>query len=202
MKEADTWDRMILTMELIRRMRAAQHQSLGRTLLVKMLYLIQHHVRVVGMGFNYKRKDYGPYASELRYEVENALKDQEWSQVSEDGKQVQYELLEKADDETVQAYFDSSWGDVGDQIDEIVSCFRQFDTERAEIVATLYAAWNDLKILGRPHDEEAIIREVRENWHPRKQEIDESRWRKALHWMKNEGLVPAGFGEPTIEEER
>jgi type I restriction enzyme S subunit len=199
-KGADTWDRMILTLELIRRMRAAQHQSLGRTLLVKMLYLIQHHVWVTGMGFNYKRKDYGPYASELRYKVENALQNQGWIRVSEDGERVHYELLEQADDDTVQAYFESSWGDVEDQIDEIVSYFQQFDAERAEIVATLYAAWNDLKILGRPHDEEAIIREVRENWHPRKQEIDESRWRKALHWMKDEGLVPTGFGEATIEE--
>jgi type I restriction enzyme S subunit len=192
---------MILTMELIRRMRAARHRSLGRTLLVKMLYLIQHHVQVTGMGFDYKRKDYGPYARELRYNVENALQDQGWIQVSEDGEQVDYALLAKADDETVQAYFGSSWGDVGDQIDEIVSYFHQFDAERAEIVTTLYAAWNDLKILGRPHDEEAIIREVRENWHPRKQEIDESRWRKALHWMEDEGLVPTGFGEPTIEDE-
>lgn len=200
-KEANTWGRMILTLELIRRMRSAQHQSLGRTLLVKMLYLIQHHVRVAGMGFNFKRKDYGPYASELRYKVESALQDQGWIQVSGNGEQVQYELLEKADDETVQAYFESSWGDVGDQIDEIVSYFHQFDAERAEIVATLYAAWNDLKILGRPHEEEAIIREVRENWHPRKQETDESRWRKALHWMEDEGLVPTGFGEPTIEDE-
>jgi hypothetical protein len=82
------------------------------------------------------------------------------------------------------------------------SSFHQFDAERAEIVATLYAAWNDLKILGRPHDEEAIIREVRENWHPRKREIDESRWRSTLHWMKDEGLIPTGFGEPTIEEEK
>ncbi len=201
MKEADTWDRMVLTMELIRRMRAAEHDSLGRTLLVKMLYLIQHHVRVTGMGFNYRRKDYGLYAPEFRYEVENALQSGDWIQVSEGSEQVRYELREKADSATVQGYFESSWGDVEEQIDEIVSYFHQFDAERAEIVATLYAAWNDLKILGRPHDEIAIIREVRENWHPRKQEIDESRWRKALRWMKEEGLVPSGFGEPTVESQ-
>lgn len=110
--------------------------------------------------------------------------------------------MERADDETVQAYFESSWGDVEEQIDEIVSYFHQFDAERAEIVSTLYAAWNDLKILGRPHDEEAIVREVRENWHPRKQEIDKSRWQKALHWMEDEGLVPTGFGEPTKRRKR
>jgi type I restriction enzyme S subunit len=200
-KEADTWDRVVLILELIRRMRAAQHESLGRTLLVKMLYLIQHHVRVTGMGFNYKRKDFGPYASELRYEVENALQNQDWIQVSEGSEQVRYELREKADRDTVQSYFQESWGDVEEQIDEIVSYFHHFDAERAEIVATLYAAWNDLKILDRPHDEDAIIREVRENWHPRKREIDPSRWRKALRWMKDEGLVPTGFGEPTIERE-
>jgi type I restriction enzyme S subunit len=201
-KEVDTWARMNLVMELIRRMRTARHQSFGRTMLVKMLYLIQHHVRVKGLRFNYKRKDFGPYPSELRYEVENSLQDQGWLNVSERGDQVQYELREKADDETVQGYFESSWGDVKDQIDEIVSFFHRFENaDQAEIVATLYAAWNDLLILDRPHDEDDIIDEVLHNWHPRKQTIDEDRWRNALRWMKDEGLVPSGFGEPTEGEE-
>jgi type I restriction enzyme S subunit len=199
-KEAGTWERMILTVELIRRMRAAEHQSFGRTMLVKMLYLIQHHLRIKGLRFNYERKDYGPYASEI-HKVENPLQKQGWIYFSKQDGQVWYDLQEKADDETVQSRFEKSWGDVKEQIDEIVTYFHRFNAERAEIVATLYAAWNDLKILGRPHDEDDIIREVRENWHPRKQEIDESRWEKALQWMKDEGLVPTGFGEPTIEGE-
>ena len=201
-KEVDTWARMNLVMELIRRMRTARHQSFGRTMLVKMLYLIQHHVRVKGLQFNYKRKDFGPYPSELRYEVENNLQNQGWLNVSERGDQVQYDLREKADDETVQGYFEGSWGDVKDQIDEIVSLFHRFENaDQAEIVATLYAAWNDLLILDRPHSEDDIIREVLHNWHPRKQTIDEDRWRDALRWMKDEGLVPSGFGDPTIEDE-
>jgi len=200
-KKVDTWARMNLVMELIRRMRTARHQSFGRTMLVKMLYLIQHHVRVKGLQFNYKRKDFGPYPSELRYEVENTLQDQGWLNVSERGEQVQYDLREKADDETVQDYFERSWGDVKDQIDEIVSLFHRFENaDQAEIVATLYAAWNDLLILDRPHSEDDIIHEVRHNWHPRKQKIPEDRWRRALRWMKENRLVPTGFGDPTFTE--
>jgi hypothetical protein len=156
---------------------------------------------VKGLQFNYKRKDFGPYPSELRYEVENILQDQGWLNVSERGEQVQYDLREKADDETVQDYFKRSWGDVKDQIDEIVSLFHRFENaDQAEIVATLYAAWNDLLILDRPHSEDDIIHEVRHNWHPRKQKIPEDRWRRALRWMKENGLVPTGFGDPTFAE--
>ena len=200
-KEINTWARMNLVMELIRRMRAARHQSFGRTMLVKMLYLIQHHLQVSGFRFQYKRKDYGPYAPELRYEVENSLRDQGWISVFEGSEQVEYELQEQADDETVEGYFQESWGDIEEQIDEIVSYFHHFDAEQAEIVATLYAAWNDLLILDQPHSEDDIIHEVRHNWHPRKQTIDEDRWRRALRWMKEEGLVPSGFGEPTVDDE-
>ncbi len=34
------------------------------------------------------------------------------------------------------------------------------------------------------------MKEVLHNWHPSKQQIDEERWRRALKWMKQEGLVP------------
>ena len=148
-KEAGTWERMILTVELIRRMRAAEHQSFGRTMLVKMLYLIQHHLRIKGLRFNYERKDYGPYASEI-HKVENPLQKQGWIYFSKQDGQVWYDLQEKADDETVQSRFEKSWGDVKGQIDEIVTYFHRFNAERAEIVATLYAAWNDLKISWSP----------------------------------------------------
>ena len=38
-----------------------------------------------------------------------------------------------------------------------------------------------------------------EHWHESKERIDVDRWYKALGWMRDQGLVPAGRGSHTIE---
>jgi len=202
-KEIDTWARMNLVIELIRRMQ--RHKHFGRVMLVKMLYLIEHHLRVEGMRMTYRRKDFGPYDPSFRYGLEEKLKEQDWYRPVERQRggfrQTEYIPLEKAKEGKGEDYFQSSWGHVEEQIDQIVRQFRKFDTEQAEIVATLYAAWNDLLILDEPHEDDDIIREVLTNWHPRKQDINEETWRDALQWMQTEGLVPTGYGEPTVGAE-
>jgi hypothetical protein len=42
---------------------------------------------------------------------------------------------------------------------------RRWDTDKCEIFATAYAAWNDLPIWGREPTDEAILREILERWH-------------------------------------
>ncbi len=70
-------------------------------------------------------------------------------------------------------------------------------TEQAEIVATLYAAWNDMLIAGKSPEDQEIICEVRENWHECKKRFTENRLQTALDWMREKGLVPKGLGVRT-----
>jgi hypothetical protein len=51
-------------------------------------------------------------------------------------------------------------------------------TRQAEIVATLYAAWNNLLLDGQQPNDEAIVSEAREQWHKDKlkPELDFSIW--------------------------
>ena len=199
-KEIDTWARMNLVLELIRRMRAVGHDAFGRVMLVKMLYLIQHHLRVKGMQLTYHRKPFGPYDPQIRYGIEKDLEEQGWyaaEKTSDTYEKVNYQPLEKAKDEIIADYFEESWGDVADNIDRIVEQFQGMNATQAEIFTTLYAAWNDLLIDGQDPSDDDIIHEVLHHWHERKQEIPESRWRSALTWMRDEGWVPTGFGERT-----
>lgn len=67
-------------------------------------------------------------------------------------------------------------------------------TRQAEIVATLYAAWNNLLLLGRSPSDEEIVYEARENWHASKLGIDRGKFFKGLEWMREQRLVPVGRG--------
>jgi len=203
-KQVDTWARMNLVLALIRRMQASQNASFGRVMLVKMLYVIQHHVRVEGMRFTYRRKDYGPYDPGFKYGLEKDLQKQGWCRVIEQASNEQGSVSYRFPDEDktakIESYFQKSWGDVEDQIERIVSQFAKMDTKQAEIFATLYAAWNDFLIEGKSPTDKEIVHEVRHNWHPKKQEVSKDRWYNALQWMRDNDFVPTGFGEPTVKE--
>ena len=94
-------------------------------------------------------------------------------------------------------YFDTYWSGKKNRIQAVIDLLRPMKTQQAEIVATLYAAWNDLILAGDTVTDEAILREVLTRWHEQKTKISQERWLSALEWMRKKALVPTGFGKAT-----
>ena len=67
-------------------------------------------------------------------------------------------------------------------------------------MATLYGAWNDLILAGNSVNDELILNEILNQWHEKKRQIPVNRWRDAIAWMRQQGLVPTGFGKPTRQK--
>ena len=91
------------------------------------------------------------------------------------------------------------FGEKAAEIDRIIELFLPMDSNQAEIVATLYAAWNDLLATGIEPTEEHIFSEFYV-WDEQKQRFDRSRLENALAWMREHGLVPTGTGKLTVRE--
>lgn len=85
-------------------------------------------------------------------------------------------------------------GERAAEVDALINLLLPMDTRQAEIVATLYATWNNLLLLGRSPGDEDIVYEARENWHSSKLEIERERFFKALEWMRKHGLIATGRG--------
>lgn len=85
-------------------------------------------------------------------------------------------------------------GERAAEVDSLISLLLPMDTRQAEIVATLYAAWNNLLLFGSSPSDEEIVHEARENWHESKLKIERERFLKALVWMREHDLMPAGRG--------
>lgn len=81
-------------------------------------------------------------------------------------------------------------------VDALIALMRPLNTKCCEIVATLYAAWNDLLLRGESPTDEEILHEARESWHPNKLTIAKQRWIGALGWMRDNHLIPKGRGKP------
>ena len=174
-----------------------QHQdpTFGRVKFQKTLHLCEYQMQIDELGSDYKREAAGPHDSRMLYQIESQLKRSKWFQcVGTRNEQHRYIPLEKV--ESYKKYFERHWGERHDAIHSIINLLKPLDSERCEIVSTLYAAWNDLLLTKQTASDEAIIQEVL-NWHESKLRIPEERWRRALQWMRSHGLVPAGFGKPT-----
>lgn len=77
----------------------------------------------------------------------------------------------------------------------IIDQMLAMNTQQSEILATVYAAWNNLLIRNEAVSDEAIVFEARENWHENKLNIPAEKFFKAITWMREKNIVPKGTGK-------
>ena len=80
-------------------------------------------------------------------------------------------------------------------LDRVVGLLMPLDTKKAELVATTYAAWNNLLLDGAEPTDDAIIHEARDNWHRDKQKYSKQDFRDAIDRLRSHGMVPTGTGK-------
>lgn len=178
------FQRAVFAAEIVHRLH--NEPTLGHVKFEKLIFLCEKWCGVE-TGSTYRRQAAGPYDNRALRSIDSQLKKQRWYEAQRGDKGYRYVPLEKAGGHS--EYFNRYFKDVIARFDEIIDTFRPLDTQRCEIVATLYAAWEDLLALGDATDDQ-IIEQVLQHWHPSKQKIPEDRWRKALGWMREKGLTP------------
>jgi type I restriction enzyme, S subunit len=76
------------------------------------------------------------------------------------------------------------------------------NTQQAEIVATVFAAWNNLLLENRMPTDDEIVIEARENWHPAKLNISRERFVAAIQWLREKNVIPKGQGKKVLAKSR
>lgn len=103
--------------------------------------------------------------------------------------------------EQTAARMNEAFGPLTPHIDDLIDRFIGLDTDQTEIVATLYAAWNDLLAVGETVIEERLFQEFF-NWHISKRNFRLGQLRMMKAWMEDLGLVPTGRAKRTWPLER
>lgn len=188
--------RNLVAAEVIRR--CHNDNTFGRTKAQKLFYLLDAHLGIQEFDGQYLRWIAGPYDSGMMASVASDLEHLGWfSEVEKDGRYHYRPLTNAAE---VRGAFERAWGQRQDEIGRLIDLLRPLDTQESEVVATLYAAWNDFLLCGEAVDDAKLIREVRTNWHESKLAIPERAWNEGLRWMRKHGVVPKGTGRPTIQQ--
>lgn len=207
----------VIDLEAARRRRLEQRQAVGcrivqrlagkpgfgRVRAVKLQYLAEAHCGAA-LGGEWRRADYGPYDDWIRtFETQAAAAG--WfstrEHASPDGnKRFEYQPRPGLSARAGEAA--AALGDMAGEFERVLDLFAGLDTEDSEIVATLYAAWNDLLLEGKPVTDDIVIAEFREHWGvPRKAGFDSGRLRAKLDWMRSNRLVPKGQGPSTLRQQ-
>lgn len=177
--------RSVLAAEIVDRLH--EEPTFGHVKFEKLIFLVEHLCKI-DTGSTYHRDAAGPYDNRAMRSIDSQLRKQKWFDAQELNGRYRYVPMAKRGGH--KEYFERYFGGVRDSFERTLSTLRAFDTERCEIIATLFAAWNDLMKQHASVSDETIVHEVLNNWHESKRRIPEERWRKALSWMRDKGFVP------------
>ncbi|MFA7658308.1 MAG: restriction endonuclease subunit S [Candidatus Gastranaerophilaceae bacterium] len=166
----------------------------------KILYLCEKHLNL-DLGGQYYKMPAGPHDYKARYEVEEIFKTNKWINVVKDntGNHEKNSYSPDANFKQHKDIFNNCFKNKITEIQSIIDLFKTKTTEKCEIVATLYAVWNDLLIEGTQPTEDIIIQEFKHNWSESKERFYESDLKDELLWMKLKNIIPTGNGSKTLE---
>jgi len=177
--------RSVLAAEIADRL--CEEPTFGHVKMEKMLFLSERLCHI-DIASNYHRDAAGPYDNRALRSIDSQLKNQKWFEVVQTEKGKKYRPMSKRGGH--RTYFDRYYSEVAPIFDWIINTFRTQRTEKCEIVATLYSAWEDLLRSGTSFADNDIVNEVLNNWHESKKRISKERWENALLWMRENGLEP------------
>ena len=169
---------------------------MGRTKLQKLIHVTEYHAQIDELRGEYTRQIAGPLDKKAMAGLERGLEKQRWYKTVRDGNRYRYLPLDKHEQ---HSKYLEHWADKQPRIDEVLTLMGSLTMRQCEIVSTLYAAWNDLLIDNFPVTDDGILAQAAtaEGWHESKARTPREKWEAALRWMKDEGLVPTGFGAHT-----
>ncbi len=168
-------------------------EDFGRVKFMKLLYLVEH---ICHLDFNsqYIVKAAGPYDEGLIKEIEQKLSQMRFYQIQQDqkdNKRVHYTRLGCATE--LDSLFNAHFVNEKEVVDGLLSKFKNSTWDQCEIIATLYAVWNN-RIIKNEMRNDALLKKDFLDWDKNKAKYKD-RLDAALEWMRNNDTIPTGYGK-------
>ena len=169
-----------------------------------MMYLAQAHI---GLNLDLKpeREAAGPLDTWI-YDFERQGQGKRWFEVNEKilangRKKTEYRCMSALSEPAAKAEVLMTPSQKT-EFDRLIYALADKKTEEVEIIATLFAVWNDFLIDGLQPTDTQIISDVRENWHERKARFTPAELGRWLDWLRRENMIPQGLSPRTVQQSR
>ena len=153
----------------------------------KIQFLAEHTIEA-DLNLNYYYQAAGPYDNKFMHTIYTNFSNQQWFDY-QDKKFIPLEKQEK-----IERYYQEYFTPVQERLNKLFELLYQTSEAEAEIIATLYAVWNNRIIEGKPVIENELIEDFYQ-WSDRKLQYKEEQLFAGLQWLKESQMEPKGFGQ-------
>ncbi len=173
-----------------------QSRGWGRTKLQKSLHLIGYCTQL-NLGNEYIRNTAGPDDQQLMNYIDQKFRQyRHVNKVSEklpDGK-THYSYTPTPMIQDVEMAYEKYPQKLREQVDALIDKLNTMDLAGAEILSTVYAVWNNRIIKQDQITDDLLIVDFYA-WSTHKADFEEARVRKALNYMRDNNIIPVGWGK-------
>ena len=176
--------------------RSYQSRGWGRTKLQKSLHLIGYST-LLNLGNEYIRNTAGPDDQQLMNYIDQKFRQyRHVNKVCEklpNGK-THYSYTPTPMIQDVEMAYEKYPKELREQIDALIDKLNTLDLAGAEILSTLYAVWNNRIIKQEQITDDLLIADFYA-WSTHKADYEDARVRKALNYMRDNNIIPVGWGK-------
>lgn len=152
------------------------------------IQFLAEHVIQADLNLNYYYQAAGPYDNVFMHTIYNDLKKNKWY----DCKDRKFIALEKQI--KIEEYYQNYFGPTTGQLDKLFRLLSGATEAKSEIIATIYAVWNNFIIERKPVAEDELIQSFYD-WSERKHQYTKAQVMEGLQWLRENKLEPTGFGK-------
>lgn len=164
----------------------------GDTKFEKLLHLADYIAIKRNLNQKYIQKVAGPYDNKFTYPYFEQVEGSKWFIRKKNGPQYIFKPGQNHS-KSLNTYGLFSEDELK-RVDRIIRYFKNSTYERPEIASTLYAVWNNRVIRQHEINDDLLIEDFYK-WDESKKRYERSTLVRALQWMRQEGLVPDGWGK-------
>lgn len=194
--------RNLVAAEIIRHMHA--DRTFGRTKAQKMFYLCEAYIGLSEFQGNYERYAAGPHDPKQMNSIAAELEDLQWyrqvEEINPETGSIRYSYQPLVNASEQFDLYEQTMLSEKKKIAHLITVARNWTTQQSEIIATLYAAWNDLLLDGKTVTDALVLFEVKNNWDEKKKRIPDYKWQAGFELMRKHNLIPTGKGPHTISQ--
>jgi len=153
----------------------------------KVQFLAEHLIQA-DLNLNYYYQAAGPYDNKFMHSIYDDFRKQRWF----DYKNRQLIPLEKQ--EKIEGYFQGYFASAKEYLDWLFDILFPITEADAEIIATLYAVWNNRIIEAHQTTDDELIADFYQ-WSDRKKQYSKSQVENGLKFLIKNQITPRGFGQ-------
>ena len=176
--------------------RSHKSRGWGRTKLQKSLHLIGYCTQL-NLGTEYIRNTAGPDDQQLMNHIDQKFRQyRHVNKVCEklpDGR-THYSYTPTPMIQDVETAYEKYPKELREQVDALIDKLNTMDLAGAEILSTLYAVWNN-RIIKQEQITDDLLTADFYAWSKHKADFEEARVRKALNYMRDNNIIPVGWGK-------